>query len=251
LSTAALSAHVLPGVPEVRPGTDLAELITDVAASAGVAIGPGDVLVLSQKIVSKAEGRLVLLDDVQPSARARQMADRLHKDPQMMQVVLDESIEVLRAERGVLITRTRHGLVCANAGVDQSNVPGDDIVCLLPVDPDGSARAVRARLGTGVAVVIADSFGRAWRLGQADIAIGCAGLAPIDDRRGTKDAEGRELAATIDAIADQAASAAALVRDKAGREGVVILRGLERYITEQDGPGAAAIIRPEEEDLFR
>lgn len=251
MSAVALSAHVLPGVPEVRPGTDLAELITDVAASAGVAIGRGDVLVLSQKIVSKAEGRLVLLDDVQPSTRARQMADRLNKDPRMMQVVLDESIEVLRAERGVLITRTRHGLVCANAGVDQSNVPGDDIVCLLPVDPDGSARAVRARLGNGVAVVIADSFGRAWRLGQADIAIGCAGLAPIDDRRGTKDAEGRELTATIDAIADQAASAAALVRDKAGREGVVILRGLERHITKEDGPGAKGIIRPEEEDLFR
>ena len=251
MSAVALSAHVLPDVPEVRSGTDLAELITDVAASAGVAIGRGDVLVLSQKIVSKAEGRLVLLDDVQPSTRARQMADRLNKDPRMMQVVLDESIEVLRAERGVLITRTRHGLVCANAGVDQSNVPGDDIVCLLPVDPDGSARAVRARLGNGVAVVIADSFGRAWRLGQADIAIGCAGLAPIDDRRGTKDAEGRELTATIDAIADQAASAAALVRDKAGREGVVILRGLERHITKEDGPGAKGIIRPEEEDLFR
>ncbi len=251
MSAAALSAHVVPDVPEVRPGADLAELIMDVAASAGVAIGRGDVLVLSQKIVSKAEGRLVLLDDVHPSARARQMADRLHKDPRMMQVVLDESIEVLRAERGVLITRTRQGLVCANAGVDQSNVPGDDIVCLLPLDPDRSARSVRAGLGNGAAVVIADSFGRAWRLGQADVAIGCAGLAPLDDRRGTRDAEGRELTATLDAIADQAASAAALVRDKAGREGVVIVRGLERYVTDEDGPGAAAIIRPAEEDLFR
>ncbi len=237
-------------MPEVPPGADLAELIVDVAASAGVAIGRGDVLILSQKLVSKAEGRLIVLDDVQPSVRARQMADRLNKDPRMMQVVLDESIEVLRAERGVLITRTRHGLVCANAGVDQSNVPGDDIVCLLPLDPDGSARTVRARLGNGAAVVIADSFGRAWRLGQADVAIGCAGLAPLDDRRGTKDAEGRELTATMDAVADQAASAAALVRDKAGREGVVVVRGLERYVTVDDGPGAAAIIRPQEEDLF-
>lgn len=243
--------HVLPGMPEVRPGADLAEMITDVAASAGVAIGRGDVLVLSQKLVSKAEGRLVALDDIDPAERARQMAERLHKDARLVQVILDESVEVLRAERGILITRTRHGLVCANAGVDQSNVPGDGIVCLLPQDPDGSARAVRARLGNGAAVVIADSFGRAWRLGQADIAIGCAGLAPLDDRRGTKDAEGRELTATVDAIADQAASAAALVRDKAGREGVVIVRGLERHVTVDDGPGASAIVRPHDEDLFR
>jgi coenzyme F420-0:L-glutamate ligase/coenzyme F420-1:gamma-L-glutamate ligase len=251
LSAAALSAHVVPGMPEVRPGADLAEVITDVAASAGVAIGRGDVLVLSQKLVSKAEGRLVALDDVHPSERARQMAERLHKDARLVEVILDESVEVLRAERGILITRTRHGLVCANAGVDQSNVPGDDIVCLLPQDPDGSARAVRAGLGNGAAVVIADSFGRAWRLGQTDVAIGCAGLAPLDDRRGTKDAEGRELTATIDAIADQAASAAALVRYKAGREGVVVVRGLERYVTRDDGPGAAAIVRPHDEDLFR
>ena len=237
-------------MPEVLPGADLAEMIVDVAASAGVAIGRRDVLILSQKLVSKAEGRLIVLDDVQPSTRARQMADRLHKDPRVMQVVLDESIEVLRAERGVLITRTRHGLVCANAGVDQSNVPGDGIVCLLPLDPDASARTVRAGLANGAAVVIADSFGRAWRLGQADVAIGCAGLAPLDDRRGTKDAEGRELTATMDAVADQAASAAALVREKAGREGVVVVRGLERYVTAEDGPGAAAIIRPPAEDLF-
>jgi coenzyme F420-0:L-glutamate ligase/coenzyme F420-1:gamma-L-glutamate ligase len=179
------------------------------------------------------------------------MADRLHKDPHMIQVVLDESVEVLRAERGVLITRTRHGLVCANAGVDQSNVPGDGIVCLLPLDPDASARTLRAQLGHGGAVVIADSFGRAWRVGQADVAIGCAGIAPIHDRRGHKDAEGRELGATMDAIADQAASAAALVRHKAGREAVVVVRGLDRYVTAADGPGAAAIVRPVDEDLFR
>jgi coenzyme F420-0:L-glutamate ligase/coenzyme F420-1:gamma-L-glutamate ligase len=222
-----------------------------VAAAAGVAIGRGDVVVLSQKLVSKAEGRVVGLDDVHPTARARQMAARLRKDPRLVQVVLDESVEVLRAQRGVLITRTRHGLVCANAGVDQSNVPGDDVACLLPLDPDASAREVRAQLGNGAAVVIADSFGRAWRHGQADVAIGCAGLVPLDDRRGTRDAEGRELTATMDAIADQAASAAALVRDKAGREGVVVVRGLERYVTAADGPGAAALIRPPEEDLFR
>jgi len=238
-------------MPEVLPGAALAEVITDVAAGAGVAIGRGDVVVLSQKIVSKAEGRLVALDDVSVSGRARQMAERLHKDPRLVQVILDESVEVLRAERGVLITRTRQGLVCANAGVDQSNVPGDDVVCLLPEDPDKSARTVRVQLANGAAVVVADSFGRAWRLGQADVAIGCAGLTPLDDRRGTKDAEGRELTATVEAIADQAASAAALVRDKAGRESVVVVRGLERFVTEGDGPGAAAIVRPVDEDLFR
>jgi coenzyme F420-0:L-glutamate ligase/coenzyme F420-1:gamma-L-glutamate ligase len=165
-------------------------------------------------------------------------------------VVLDESAEVLRAERGVLITRTHHGFVCANAGVDHSNVPADDVVCLLPVDPDASARRLRAALGGRCAVVIADSFGRAWRLGQADIAIGCAGLLALDDRRGTVDAEGRDLIATVDAIADQVASAAALARDKAGREAVVIVSGLGQYVTAEDGPGAAAIIRPRDEDMF-
>jgi coenzyme F420-0:L-glutamate ligase/coenzyme F420-1:gamma-L-glutamate ligase len=218
--------------------------------AAAAEIRAGDVVVLSQKIVSKSEGRVVALRDVEPSARAHELADVLGKDARAVQVVLDESTEVLRAERGVLITRTRHGLVCANAGVDQSNVPGDDVVCLLPVDPDGSARSIRARLRGAPAVVIADSFGRAWRLGQADVAIGCAGLMPLDDRRGGRDAGGRELIATMDAIADQAASAAALVRDKAGRDAVVIVRGLERYVTAEDGPGAAAIIRPRAEDLF-
>ena len=208
-------------------------------------------VVVSQKVVSKAEGRLVRLSGVRPSARARELAERLSKEPEMVQLVLDASAEVLRAERGVLITRTHHGLVCANAGVDRSNVPGDDLACLLPVDPDASARRLRAALPGRPAVVIADSFGRAWRLGQADVAIGCAGLAPLDDRRGDTDHQGRALAATIDAIADQAASAAALARDKAGREAVVVVRGLERYVTEDDGPGAAAIIRPLDEDLFR
>jgi coenzyme F420-0:L-glutamate ligase/coenzyme F420-1:gamma-L-glutamate ligase len=236
---------VVPGLPEVRPGDDLAAMI-----AAAAELRPGDVVVISQKVVSKAEGRLVELGSVQLSERARELARALDKDPRAVQVVLDESTEVLRAERGVLITRTRQGLVCANAGVDQSNVPGADVVCLLPLDPDASARRIRAALGSGVAVVIADSFGRAWRLGQADIAIGCAGLSPLDDRRGTVDAGGRPLIATMDAIADQAASAAALVRDKTGREAVVVLRGLARHVTTDDGPGATAIVRPRDEDLF-
>lgn len=244
-AAATLSAYVVAGIPEVHAGDDLAAMIAE-----AIEIGRGDVVVLSQKIVSKSEGRVVALRDVQPSERARELADALGKDARAVQVVLDESTEVLRAERGVLITRTRHGLVCANAGVDQSNVPGDDMVCLLPLDPDASARSIRTRLPGAPAVVIADSLGRAWRLGQADVAIGCAGLVPIDDRRGTRDAGGRELIATMDAIADQAASAAALVRDKAGRDAVVVVRGLERYVTSDDGPGAAAIVRPRHDDLF-
>ncbi|MGH2979868.1 MAG: coenzyme F420-0:L-glutamate ligase [Solirubrobacterales bacterium] len=244
--TLRLAAEPIPGLPEIEPGDDLAALI----AAADVAVGAGDVVVVSQKAVSKAEGRVVRLSDVTASPRARELAKRLGKEPEVVQLVIDESAEILRAERGVLITRTRHGLVCANAGVDRSNVPGDDLACLLPVDPDASARSIRAALPGRPAVVIADSFGRAWRLGQADVAIGCAGLAPLDDRRGSTDHGGRELAATIDAVADQAASAAALARDKAGREAVVVVRGLERYVTQEDGPGAAAIIRPLDEDLF-
>ena len=244
--TLRLAAEPIPGLPEIEPGADLAALI----GAAGVAVGAGDVVVVSQKAVSKAEGRVVRLSDVTPSPRARELAAKLGKEPQMVQLVLDESAAVLRAERGVLITRTHHGLVCANAGVDRSNLPASDLACLLPVDPDASARALRAALPGRPAVVIADSFGRAWRLGQADVAIGCAGLAALHDRRGGADHAGRELTATIDAVADQAAAAAALARDKGGREAVVVVRGLERYVTDEDGPGAAAIIRPIAEDLF-
>jgi len=239
-------AEPVPGLPEIGAGDDLAALI----AGAGVPIGARDVVVVSQKVVSKAEGRVVRLADVAPGPEARSLAERLGKEPELVQLVLDESVEVLRAERGVLIVRTRHGLVCANAGVDRSNVPGSGSACLLPLDPDASARRLRAALPGRPAVVIADSFGRAWRLGQADVAIGCAGLAPLDDRRGSADHEGRILEASVDAIADQAASSAALVRDKAGREAAAIVRGLERFVTDDDGPGAAAIVRPRAEDLF-
>ena len=244
--TLRLAATPVWGLPEVEPGDDLAALI----GAAPVGIGAGDVVVVSQKVVSKAEGRLVRLSEVQPSRRALELARKLDKEPEMVQLVLDESEAILRAERGVLITRTRQGLVCANAGVDRSNVPGDDLACLLPIDADASARAIRAALPGRPAVVIADSFGRAWRLGQTDVAIGCAGLRPLEDRRGRTDHHGRELTATIDAVADQAASAAALARDKDGREAVVVVRGLERYVTVEDGPGAAAIVRPLDEDLF-
>jgi coenzyme F420-0:L-glutamate ligase/coenzyme F420-1:gamma-L-glutamate ligase len=244
--TLRVSAEAVAGFPEISPGDDLAALIAACAPD----VRAGDVIAVSQKVVSKAEGRLVRLSEVTVSARARELAVELGKEPEMVQLVLDESAEVLRAERGVLITRTRRGLVCANAGVDRSNLPGDDLACLLPVDPDASARALRAALPGRPAVVIADSFGRAWRLGQADVAIGCAGLSPLHDRRGDADHVGRRLEASVDAIADQAASAAALARDKAGREAVVVIRGLGRYVTEEDGPGAAAIVRPLDEDLF-
>jgi coenzyme F420-0:L-glutamate ligase/coenzyme F420-1:gamma-L-glutamate ligase len=245
----ALAALPLAGVPELAQGADLARIIANQAG-----LDRGDVIVVAQKAVSKVEGRVRALADVTPTPRARELGALLGKDPRVVELVLEESVEVLRAERGVLITRTRHGFVCANAGVDASNVAGDS-VALLPEDPDASARALRAdlrrRTGVAPAVVISDSFGRPWRLGQLDVAIGCAGLRALDDRRGQRDAVGKQLSATALAVADEAAAAAGLVRDKAGREAVVLVRGLERYVTEDDGPGATVLVRPLEEDLFR
>jgi coenzyme F420-0:L-glutamate ligase / coenzyme F420-1:gamma-L-glutamate ligase len=244
----ALEVVPVAGIPEVEVGADLAGLIAKVAV-----IQDGDVVVVAQKVISKVEGRIRALQEVVPSERARELGARLGKDPRMVELVLAESVELLRAERGVLITRTRQGFVCANAGVDASNVAGEG-VALLPENPDASARRLRAELrrrtGAFSAVVISDSFGRAWRLGQAEVAIGCAGLRPLDDRRGARDALGKELSATVLAVADEAAAAAGLVRDKAGREAVVVVRGLERHLTEDDGPGAAALLRPREDDLF-
>jgi coenzyme F420-0:L-glutamate ligase/coenzyme F420-1:gamma-L-glutamate ligase len=246
-----LTAAAIAGLPEVRPGDDLAELI-DGASDHPLA---GDVLVIAHKVVSKAEGRIRKLGDVEPSARARELAARLDKDERHIQVVLDESRTVLRAERGVLICVTHHGFVCANAGVDASNVPGEDQVVLLPVDPDGSARALRSRLrdltGTAPGILISDSFGRAWRHGQVEVALGCAGIQPLEDWRGLRDANGRDLKATWIAVADQLASAADLARRKDSREPIVIVRGVKRLIIDDDGPGVAALLRPEEEDLFR
>jgi coenzyme F420-0:L-glutamate ligase/coenzyme F420-1:gamma-L-glutamate ligase len=248
-----VSARALPGIPEVRPGDDLAGLL---AAARGGPFAAGEVLVVAHKVVSKAEGRLVSLAGVEPSPRALELAAALGKeDPRRVEVVLRESAEVVRAQRGVLISRTRHGFVCANAGVDASNAAGDDELVLLPADPDASARALRAALGRAgarsPAVVIADSFGRAWRHGQCDVAIGIAGLAPLEDWRGRTDAHGRELHATWIATADQAAAAADLARGgKDAGEPAVVVTGLERHVTADDGPGAAALVRARDEDLF-
>lgn len=235
-----ISAVAIDGLPEVRPGDDLAALLAP-------HVQPGDVLVIAHKVVSKAEGRVVDLVTVAPGPRATELAERFDKDPRHVQVVLDETAELVRAERGVLICRTHHGFVCANAGVDASNVAEGRLV-LLPVDPDASARALRARLG--VPVVVADSFGRAWRHGQADVAIGVAGLAPLEDWRGRTDALGRELKATWIAIADQAASAADLARRKDARQPAVRVRGLDAYVLDADGPGVGALVREKHEDLF-
>jgi coenzyme F420-0:L-glutamate ligase/coenzyme F420-1:gamma-L-glutamate ligase len=246
-----LTATALEGLPEVTPGDDLAELIAQALARQQEATRPGDVLVIAHKIVSKAEGRIRRLQDVQPGDKAVQMAQDLNKDPRHVQVILDESQAVLRATRGVLICVTHHGFVCANAGVDASNVPGEDTVVLLPLDPDRSARELRRKLPAAPAIIVTDSFGRAWRHGQLDIAIGCAGLQPVDDWRGRTDATNRELKATAIAIADELAAAADLTRTKNGSLPLVLIRGADRHVTADDGPGAAALIRPEAEDLFR
>ncbi|MCW3066783.1 MAG: F420-dependent oxidoreductase [Solirubrobacterales bacterium] len=237
-------------MPEIAAGADLAALV-----AGAVELSDGDVVVVAHKAVSKAEGRVRRLADVDPGPRARALGRRFDKDPRHVQVVLDEAAEVLRAERGVIITVTAHGFVCANAGVDASNAPEEDTVVLLPVDPDASARGMRAglreRTGARLAVLITDSFGRAWRHGQTDVAIGAAGLAPLEDWRGRPDSVGREMRATWIALADEIAGAADLARGKDTREPVVVVRGLERHVSDDDGPGAAALVRERELDLFR
>jgi coenzyme F420-0:L-glutamate ligase/coenzyme F420-1:gamma-L-glutamate ligase len=262
---ASLSARGLSGVPEVRAGDDLAALIVDALAAEpehpSGSPHDGQIVVVAHKVVSKAEGAVIDLADVEPTARAQELAAEQSKDPRAVQVVLDQSAEILRAANGVLISRTHHGFVCANAGVDASNASGDDgtgeagTLILLPRDPDASARALRARLreltGASPAVLIADSFGRAWRHGQCDVAIGCAGMSALDDWRGRTDSVGLELRATWLAVADAAAATADLARAKDSREPVVLIDGLERFVTAVDGPGAAALLRPLEEDLFR
>jgi coenzyme F420-0:L-glutamate ligase/coenzyme F420-1:gamma-L-glutamate ligase len=246
-----IDAAALPGVPEVRAGDDLGALLTAAAARLEGGLQAGDVLAVAHKVVSKAEGRTVALADVEPGERARALAAAHGKDPRHVEVILTETAELLRADRGRFICRTRHGFVCANAGVDQSNAGAEGTLVLLPQDPDAAARRLRAALPGRPAVVITDSFGRAWRQGQCEVAIGCAGLAPLDDWRGRPDSAGRELHATVIAIADEAAAAADLARAKDSREPAVRVRGLARHVSQADGPGAAALLRALDDDLFR
>ena len=247
-----LRARALEPLPDVQPGDDLSALV---AAAAPPDLAAGDVLVVAHKVVSKAEGRVRDLESIEPGERALALAGEHRKDARLVQAVLDESAELLRARDGVLICETRHGFVCANAGVDQSNASRPGELILLPEDPDSSARRLRAGIesarGVRPAVVISDSFGRPWRLGQTDVALGAAGLVALDEWSGRPDAYGRELRVTAIAVADSAAAAADLARAKDSRRPVVLVRGLQRYVTDDDGPGAAVLRRAREQDLFR
>ena len=241
----------LPGLPEIRSGDDLSEQITNAARKARVHFEDGDILVVAQKIVSKAEGSVVRLATVVPSLQAQAIAERQKKDPRLVEVILKESRRLVRSDP-VLIAETRHGYVCANAGVDHSNVPGGDAVTLLPRDPDRSAKnlvgALHTRAGKRIAVIISDTFGRPWRLGLTNVAIGASGVPVLQDLRGTRDRNGKPLTATILAVADELAAAAGLLMAKSEGFPVVLIRGY-RYKPSADP--ATCIIRPAAEDLFR
>ena len=250
--TARIELIALEGIPEVAPGDDIAAHVADAAATSGIGLADSDVLVVTQKIVSKAEGRLVELAAVTPSDFAREWAARWGKDPRQVEVVLRESASIVRmGPGGLIISRTRHGLVCANAGVDVSNVGGGEVASLLPEDPDASARrlrdGIRARTGAAPAVVISDSFGRPWRNGIVNVAIGSAGIEAVLDLRGSPDAAGREMQATVIAVADELASAADLAGGKVAQRPVVVIRGYDWRPSEA---GASALVMEAERDLF-
>lgn len=243
----------IPGIPMVRQGDNLAELILNAAGRCGIGWENRDILVVAQKIVSKSEGRIRDLTSVTPSPFALELALLVDKDPRMVELILSESKNIIRARKNVLIVETRSGLICANAGIDQSNVEGKERACLLPEDPDGSARRLREALesktGCRIAVVISDTFGRPWRLGQTNMAIGFSGLPPFRDERGKTDLNGKVLEDTCIAEVDQIASAAGLLMKKNGAVPAVLIRGLPPYPGEE-GP-AGSLIRPPGEDLFR
>lgn len=236
-----LRLGALDGLPEIRPGDDLPGML-----AALVPEGPG-ILVVAQKVVSKAEGRIVALADVEPSARALELAKAVDKDPRQVELVLRESRRVVRQVPGVLITETRHGLICANSGVDLSNAPGNETAVLLPLDPDASAERIRARLGPRRGVVVSDTFGRPWREGLVDVAIGVAGFNPLRDQTGECDREGRELQVTVMALADQLAAAAGILMEKSAGRPAVWIEGIEP----EGGGGLADLLRDPERDLFR
>jgi coenzyme F420-0:L-glutamate ligase/coenzyme F420-1:gamma-L-glutamate ligase len=250
MSARELRVRPLAGLPEVGEGDEIGALIAASASPAG-----DEVVVVSQKVVSKAEGRIRALAGVSPGPRAVELAEQTGKSPPLVELILAESASVVRAVPGVLITETRDGWICANAGIDASNVAGEGTVALLPEDADASARRIRAEIraasGVAPAVIVADSFGRPWRLGQTDVALGCAGIAPIDDWRGRSDAHGRGLAATAIAVADELAAAADLVRDKDSQVPGAVIAGVAHLLTADDGPGAPVLQRPAGDDLFR
>jgi coenzyme F420-0:L-glutamate ligase/coenzyme F420-1:gamma-L-glutamate ligase len=247
--TAELRVFALEGIPEVEEGDDLAGLLADAAERAG-GLADGDVVVVAQKVVSKAEGRIVRLDDVEASARAHELAGG-ERDARHLQVILDESVRVLRSRPPLVIAETRHGFVCASAGVDASNAKGARTLVLLPLDPDASAARIRSglreRTGRDVGVVVSDSFGRAWRQGTTDVALGVAGIVALRDLRGTRDASGYELHATQIAVADELASAAELVLGKTAATPAAVVRGLD---VRGEGSGGD-LVMPPERDLFR
>jgi coenzyme F420-0:L-glutamate ligase / coenzyme F420-1:gamma-L-glutamate ligase len=241
-----IELHPVTGLPEVTPGDDLAGLVAERAE-----LADGDILVVAQKVVSKAEGRLRDMREITPGSQALEIARRNGSDPRQVQAVIDESVRLVRTER-VIIAETRHGFICANAGVDHSNVPGDEILCLLPVDPDASAAEFRERLreltGRTVAVIVSDTFGRAWRIGIQNVALGVAGMPAVVDYRGRDDDFGRTMVGTVVAIADELAAAAELAMGKTDRVPVVIIRG---YRAEGHPGTGRQLIRPPEEDMFR
>jgi coenzyme F420-0:L-glutamate ligase/coenzyme F420-1:gamma-L-glutamate ligase len=240
------------GIPEIRPDDDIGAMIARAAGGMRFELADGDIVVAAQKIVSKAEGRLVDLESITPSEFAREIAGRQNRDPRLVEIILRESSRIVRMEDHILITETRHGFVCANAGVDQSNVGSEHWVSLLPVAPDESARLLKGRLAellkVDVAVIVTDTFGRPWREGLTNVAIGIAGLSPLDDFRGKSDDHGRQLSATVLAVADELAAAAGLLMKKTARIPVVIIRGYEY----EHGEGSAQeLVRAKERDLFR
>lgn len=254
-----ISVRPLAGLPMFAPGMSIAQEICAALAAQGEGLRGGDICVIAQKIVSKVEGRTLDLASVKAGDEARELAAATEREPAVIQAILDESSEILRATPAAVIARHRTGHVLANAGIDASNIEGGDAGTVLrwPVDPDASARAIRRELqaiaGGSVAVVIADSMGRAWRIGTVGTAIGCAGLAVLEDRRGKAvDLFGRTLQATVIAVADSVAAMATLAMGE-GDEGtpVALVRGGERWVAKEDGPGAVSGLRPAEQDMFR
>jgi len=248
----AIQLIAIEGLPEVEPGADLAALICQAARAQATPLADRELLVVSQKIVSKAEGRLVDLSTVVPSPFAREIALEQKRDPRVVELILRESRRIVRMDKGLLIVETHHGFVCANAGVDLSNVGGGEVASLLPEDPDISARkireGIRARAGVEVAVIISDTFGRAWREGLVNVAIGVAGFRPLRSFLGMRDPQGYPLQATVQAIADELAAAADLLFGKLDRVPVAIVRGFPY----EPGEGSVQeLIRPPDRDLFR